>query len=216
MRVHVSRPFLSVVLALAAAAPLQAQRGIELNVLAGYYLPTGQFEPSGLVATGLPLRPSDLKGVSLGGAARLWLGRRWGMQLQAGTAASTTPEVATPGGCCAPMAVRVSTFSAQALYDLRRAGPSRLWLGAGPAVVRHGGEGYARFGSPTFLAGSVGAGLSVRLGGRLRGTADAGALLYDYRVHAPTAWGPFEAGKIVQDGFRKDLRLGVGLGWRVL
>ncbi len=211
MRVHVAWAFLGVVLA-SAAAPLQAQRGIEVDAQLGYYLPTGQFEHSNLVATGLPVRPADLKGVALGGEARLWLAPRWGVQVQGSTASSTTPEVLTPGGCCQPMPVRVSAFTAQALYGLRLAERSRLWLGAGPAVVRHGGEGYARFGSPRSLGGSVGGGMSVRLAGGVRATADVGALLYGYRVHAPADWAPSTTG-IVQSGFRKDLLVSVGLGW---
>ncbi len=196
------------------AAPVEAQRGIEINPVLGYYRPIGNRfdDPNNVVAAGLPIRPADLKGVALGGEARLWVFSHLGLQVQAGTAASMSPEVATPGGCCEPMPVRVSTFTAQALLGLRLTRRSRLWLGAGPAAVRHGGEGYARFGSPTFRGASVGAGLSVRVRSGLRATASAGTVLYHYEIDAPPAWGPSVTG-IVQSGFRKDLLVSMGLGW---
>ena len=201
-------------LALAAAAPLQAQRGIEVNALYGYYRPTGEFDPSGTVASGLPVRPQDLGGVALGGEARLWLGPRWGVQVQGTTTTSTTPDVVTPGGCCLGAPVRVSTFAARAAYNLLPdSRDARLWLGAGPALVRHGGKGYADFGSPVYLAGSAGAGVSVRLpGSGVRVSAGSAALLYHYMVYSPVDWG-LPTRETVQSGWRRDLLLHVGLGW---
>ena len=200
----------SLILALApalATAPLRAQRALELGALIGYYRPVGAFDPSNVVATGLAVRPQDLSGAAWGAEARLWLQPRWGVQLQGFTAGSRTPDVFTPGGCCSGARARVTTITAQGIHAfLGRGSTARVWLGVGPAVIRHGGDAYSRWGSPTSPGASTSGGASAPLGNHLRVEVGAGATIYDFHVNSPQ-------GGSLQSGVRKDLLLHVGLSW---
>ncbi len=206
---------LVVVPALTASAPLQAQRGVDANALLGYYRPTGSFDPTLGYSAGLPTTPAQLQGAFKGGEVRVWLGRHWGLQALVGFARSTIagPSAPAPGGAMLPpRRALVGAYTVETLYNLARAPRGvRVWLGAGPALVKHGGLVYAGYG-PTSLGGALGAGASVRLGPGFRALAGAGALLYPFTVETSPRLLVLTAGP-VQKGFRRDLEAHVGLGW---
>jgi hypothetical protein len=197
------------------AAPLRAQSSIELAPFVGYYRPMGSFAPASVYSTSLPSKPSDLSGVAWGVEARSWISERLGVQLQAAVASSTMPEVNTPGGAMGPYAAQVLIVTAQALYDLSPSpeGFRRVWLSAGPALIRYGGDAYslAGGGAPVSVGAALGAGLNIPLGSRLSATAGVQVLLYQLDMGFPSSLsgnpGRFES------GFQDDLLLHLGLAW---
>jgi hypothetical protein len=197
------------------AAPLRAQSSIELAPFVGYYRPMGSFAPASVYSTALPSKPSDLSGVAWGVEARSWISQRLGVQLQAAVASSTMPEVNTPGGAMGPYAAQVLIVTAQALYDLSPSpeGFRRVWLSAGPALIRYGGDAYslAGGGAPVSVGAALGAGLNIPLGSRLSATAGVQVLLYQLDMGFPSSLsgnpGRFES------GFQDDLLLHLGLAW---
>ncbi len=196
----------------AAAAGVQstaeAQAAIEIGPLGSVYAPVGGFDPNAVSSTALPSRPSDLRGLAWGGAARLLLGRRWGVQVVVATAASRFGGgLATPGGfVTSATSARVVALAAQAVY--RPAGAYLpLWLGAGLGTVRHGGDAYASYGSPSPLAATLAAGLDARLGRQL--TATLGVTSFFYSLD-------FSDGHVaINDGRQADLLVYLTVAWRV-
>ena len=198
------------------AAPLRAQSSIELAPFVGYYRPMGSFAPASVYSTSLPSKPSDLSGVAWGVEARSWISERLGVQLQAAVANSTMPEVATPGfSRGGPSSAQVLIVTAQALYDLSPSpeGFRRVWLSAGPALIRYGGDAYSQSGAGAQLSvgAALGAGLNIPIGARLSATAGVQVLLYQLDIGFPTSLsgnpGSFES------GFQDDLLLHLGLAW---
>jgi len=195
------------------AAPLAAQPAVDLGPLVGYYRPLGHFDPASVYVTSLPGSPSALSGVAWGGAARVALGRRFGAEGQLSVAGSTLPSAATPAGETPPTSARVLVLTAQAQYDVSPAPQRfRLWVGAGPGLVRHGGDAYAPYGTPVSLAGALGAAADVPLGARVRAAAGVDALLYAFDVAMPPALRGNPGS--LQHGFRHDALVHVGLRWR--
>jgi hypothetical protein len=197
------------------AAPLRAQSSIELAPFFGYYRPMGSFAPASVYSTSLPNKPSDLSGVAWGVEARSWISERLGVQLQAAVANSTMPEVTTPGGAMGPYSAQVLIVTAQAQYDLS---PSperyRIWVSAGPGLIRHGGDAYAiaGVGSPITVGAALGMGLNIPIASRLSATVGAETLLYHLDIKFP----PELRGNpgSLESGFQSDLLLHVGLAWR--
>jgi hypothetical protein len=214
MNRRLDRALLAGVLALAGACgtPLRAQPSFDVGPLFGYYRPMGSFDPASVGVTSLPTRPSDLSGTAWGGLAQLWFTRRLGVEAQASVASSTIGLVETPDGPRGPTPAQVLSVTAQALLNLS-AEPSlyRLWLSAGPGLVRHGGSSYAPFGSPSNLAAVLGAGFSVPIGIGLSATAGATAQFYDFNMKMPPGL-QANPGSL-ESGFQKDALVHVGLTW---
>ena len=193
-------------------APFRAQTSLDVGPLAGYYRPLGHFAPASVYSTSLPSSPGDLSGGAWGGTAHLVFGRRLGVAAQAAVAKSTIPSVVTPEGPSHPTGAQVLVASAQAQYDVspdpRR---YRIWLGAGPAVVRHGGDAYHAYGSPTSAAGALGVGLTAPIGAHLRLAAGATTRLYSLTVKMP----PELRGNpgSLEHGFQTDALLHLGVAW---
>ena len=209
-RTHVR--YAGALLLLAAGSPVVAQTAIEAGPVFGYYRPTGTFKPAPVYSIALPRSPQDLSGVAWGGQARIWLGPRIGAEIQVTTAASTKGVVNTPAGPMGPISARVTTGTAQLLYDfLPTSAGSRAWLSAGPGVVRHGGEAYAGVGSQTDLAGAAGLGGSISISRAVRAAAGVTALFYSYDVAMPADLRA--AGESLQKGFQSDVLVSVGVTW---
>ena len=162
-----------------------AQVTVDVGPLVGYYRPTGTFDP-GLRSTALPNVPSDLSGLALGAEASVQFGPRFAARLQAAEAASTIYAGPTPDGIeHSPTSARVSIATAEAVIDVVAAPQRRVWISAGPALVRHGGDAYAPYGSPTQFAAALGVGSTVTFARRLRATLGLSALRYELNIPLP-------------------------------
>lgn len=205
------------VLAASVAAPVHAQTSLEVGPLVGYYQPTGQFQTGSTYFTDLPARPQDLSAVVWGGELRVWLGRRLGVQVQGGVASRRVPTtlvpviVGLPAQRVSATRARIVLASVLLLYDLSPA-PNRyrLWLGAGPGLVQHGGTTYQPFGSPVSSAGVVDVGASVPLFSNVRAAGGLQTTLYDFHMTAPPSYG---APGMVQSGFQTDVLFHLELTW---
>jgi hypothetical protein len=174
--------FVSIVFLAVAAG---AQVTVEVGPLLGYYRPTGTFDP-GIRSTALPNAPSDLSGVALGAEASVQFGPRFAARLQAAEAASTIYAGPTPDGIeHRPTSARVSMATAEAVVDVVAAPQGVVWVSAGPALVRHGGDAYAPYGSPTQFAVALGVGSTVIVARRLRATLGLSALRYELNIPLP-------------------------------
>lgn len=200
-------PFLALLV-----APLRAQTSLDVGPLAGYYRPLGNFTPASVYSTSLPSRPGDLSGGAWGGTAQLAFRGRLGVEAQAAVARSTIPSVITPEGSSHPTGAQVLVVSSQVEYDVspdpRR---YRIWVGAGPAVVRHGGDAYNAYGAPTSAAGALGIGVTAPIGAHVRLAAGATTLLYSLTVKMP----PELRGNpgSLEHGFQTDALLHLGIRW---
>lgn len=142
----------------------------------------------------------------------VWFGGHFGAEIQVAHASSTIPSVITPGGPTPPTSAHVLLATAQARYVVSCSpeGP-RVWLGAGPGIVRHGGDAYAPYDSPTHLAATVSLGSRVAVTSHLHATVGVDRLFYtfDLPLPPPLQENPGRLGH----GFRSDALLHVGLSW---
>lgn len=206
------RRFGSALLLLLGGSPVFAQTSIELGPLGGYYRPTGSFEPATVYSVRMPGEPKDLSGMAWGGEARVWFGGPFGAGIQVVSVGSERGSVITPVGPTGPIPARVTTGIVQLLFDvLDRADGVRVWLSAGPGLVRHGGEAYDAVGSQADVAAAGGVGGSCPIAGSLRATAGLTALLYSYNVAMPAALRL--NGESLQKGSRRDALFHVGVNW---
>jgi hypothetical protein len=196
------------------AAPLRAQSSIELAPFVGYYRPMGSFAPASVYSTSLPSKPSDLSGVAWGVEARMWSTHQLGVQLQAAVANSTIAESNTPGGPMGPYQAQVVIVTAQALFDVSPSAENfRMWLSAGPALIRHGGEAYsnANVGAPVTFGGALGAGLRIPMTSHLSLAAGVETILYHLDIKLPQQLS-LNPGRM-ESGSQADLLLHLGLVW---
>jgi Outer membrane protein beta-barrel domain len=203
-----------IVLSLLAAtgAPACAQRGVELGPLVGYYRPMGDFAPSSVHGGGLPNTPQDLAGVLFGLDARTWLNERLGVEVQ-GALSSASIVMNNPGfGGSFSISDNVQMATAQLLARTSGNG-HRFWIGAGPGVVRHAGDGYSQYGSPTNLAGAVSAGVEASLGRHLALTVGVNTLVYEMNI--PTPADVRGTNDPLERGLQTDALLHLGLMWRI-
>lgn len=199
-------------LLVATAAPACAQRGIELGPLAGYYRPLGHFAPSSIEGGGLPNTPQDLAGPLFGLDARTWLNERLGVELQ-GALRSASFVLVNPGfGGSFSVSDNVQMATAQFLVRTSGNG-RRFWIGAGPGVVRHAGDGYSQYGSPTNLAGAVSAGVEASLGHHLAVSVGVNTLVYE--INIPTPPDVRGTNDPLERGLQTDALLHLGLMWRI-
>lgn len=194
---------LAVVAAISTLAPpAAAQLKVEVSGTLGYYSPMGSFEPASQYSRFLPSTPGALSGIAFGGALRLWITPRFGAQLAATTSSTsfgyTGMELQdrAPGNgplpineSIPPTQARVSTATAQILYQmLGNSNTPRVWLSAGGAAVRHGGNAYAPFGNPVSYGGAVGLGSAIHIKGPL--SAELGLTTMIYRINLRNSTDP--------------------------
>ncbi len=170
----------------AVAAPLRAQTTVNVGPSFGYYRPFGHFDPASVYSTSLPTTPSDLRGFAWGGAAQITFGQRLGAEAKVSVANSTIHGGNTPAGPRGPTSAHVVAVTLQAQYEVSPTPETyRVWLSAGPGLIRHGGDAYAPYGSPTSVSGALGVGISLPIGFHLQIAADATTLLYSFDVKMP-------------------------------
>jgi len=198
------------ILALVVLVPSRvvSQTRVEGGPLLGLYSPAGSFQPAPYYSTALPNAPSELTGAAMGGQGRIWFSRRLGLQLQVAWASSRVGGGNTPAGTAPSRPASVLTSSVQVLVALSH--PSQriqLWLSAGPGLVRHGGEAYARYGSPVQLATTLGFGSAIPIGSHLSVNLGATTFLYNIDVADST-------GTSLEHGFQVDPLFHLGLSVR--
>lgn len=199
---------------LAVAAPTHAQTTVSIGPSFGYYRPLGSFDPASVYSTSLPQTPSELRGFATGGVAQVTFGRRLGVEAKFSVANSTIREVITPAGPRGPTGARVVAATLLGQYEVSPTPERyRLWLSAGPGVVRHGGDAYSRYGSPTSMAGAFGAGLRLPMPMHFQLAADATTLLYPFDVQMP-AFLQSNPGSL-EHGRQVDALVHLGVRWVV-
>ena len=195
------------VLASGLAAAASAQARVELGPLLALYTPMSGFRPASYYTTSLPNSPGDLSGLAWGGDARLWFTQRAGLQLQIASASSRVGGGNTPGGPVSSTPARVLTASVQVLYTVATAARgTRLWIGGGVGVVRHGGAAYAPYGAPAQLATVLGLGSAIPIGRHLNATVGLTTFLYSIDVSD-------SAGTTLEHGAQVDPLVHAGLAW---
>ena len=168
------------------AAPVCAQTTVAMGLVFGYYLPLGHFDPASVYSTSLPIRPSELRAFTWGGTAQISFGGRLGVEGRLSVANSTVPGGITPAGPLGPTGAQEVVATVQGQYDVSPSPENyRVWLSAGPGLIRHGGDAYARYGSPLSLGGAFGVGITLPIMSRLQIAADATTLLYPFDVKMP-------------------------------
>jgi|SRR5882762_719929 len=198
------------ILALAICVPSRvvSQTRVEGGLLVGLYSPAGTFQPAPYYSTALPNAPSALTGAAMGGQGRIWFSRRLGLQVQVAWASSRVGGGSTPAGTAPSTPASVLTSSVQALFALSHSSQRiQLWLSAGPGLVRHGGEAYARYGSPVQLATTLGFGSAIAMGSHLGVNLGATTFLYNIDVAD-------SAGTSLEHGFQVDPLFHLGLSVR--
>lgn len=202
---HVKLPCV-MALTLLAVRPAGTQVGFDVGPLVALYAPTAGFDPA-YYSTALPNAPSDLSGVAWGGEGRLWLGQRFGLQIQAAVAASSVGGGNTPGGPAPATPARVLTATVQALYTVyAKPRTARVWLGVGGGLVRHGGTAYAPYGAPASPSGALGLGSAIPVSRHLSATIGLNTLLYYMDLRDSNR-------KKLERGFQVDALVHLGLSW---
>jgi hypothetical protein len=192
------------------AGSCEAQMQVELGATIGYYSPMGSFQPVSVLSVDLPRSPSSLGGTALGGEIRLWLVPRIGVELAGSTIASSVGGGSTPDGLRPSVPARVNTGTAELLFrvtgDDNR---TRVWFGAGAAVIQHGGVAYEVFGKPVNYGGVVGLGSAFRITGALNATVGLSSMIYNIDFRG-SRFEPIE-----ERGTQVDmmLRTGVSVRW---
>ena len=210
MRAHQgSWPLLVLVLGIAVPTTALGQ-AVEIGPLVGVYAPVGTFRSPDAFSFTLPTTPSDLGAVAWGGQGRLWVTPRFGVQLQAAVAASrrAAPFNAPSSGSGGVDTIhaQIVILTAQVLYrPAPRALP--LVLSAGIGIVRHGGDAYAGFSTPSPVAGVVGFGFDVHVGHALTATLGLTTLFYSIDLQD-------SGGRSLERGFQADLLPHLSLAWR--
>lgn len=202
----------AVVGTLALAPHAHAQVGASVEAFAGYYRPTGHFDPASVYDVDLPLKPSDLAGAAVGATAHLSIGERYGVAAQFAVAKSQLGKVFTPAGPRGPVDQNVSLAMLLAQYDVSpRPDLLRLWLNAGAAAIRYGGDAYRRYGSPVSFGPAIGTTMSVPLVMHLALTANVSEIFYRFNLPLPSnlALNPGP----LQHGAQRDVLLHLGLDW---
>lgn len=197
---------------LAHAPPANGQGTASLEFFAGYYHPYGHFDPASVYSTRLPGQPSELEGTAWGGAAHLGIGGRYGIAAQVATANSQVGGGNTPDGVQRPAGASVLIASVLAQYDVSpKPRAFGIWLNAGPAVIRHGGDAYRPYGSPTSFGAAFGTTVSVPLGAHLQLNADVTGLFYTFDVPMPPDLRA-NPGRL-EHGSQRDALVHLGIAW---
>ena len=197
--------FFTCIAALPAAAT--AQRAVEIGPVVGVYAPFGSYEHvSPYWRVGTPDHPSENRAIAVGLEARAWLNGRFGFQLQTVTSSVNHPTVITPAGGSIASSTRVSSVTAQAVYNFSpESSRNRLWVAAGGGAIRHSGSAYAPYGSPTNPVGSLGVGSTLTVARNLRASVGVSSLLYH--------WNLSDTNGTYQRGFEHDILAHGGITW---
>lgn len=182
------RSLVSLAAMIVLATPLvaSAQTRLEFGPLLAYYRPLGAFEPASVFSTALPHTPQDLSGIAWGGVARAWFGARIGAEFGGATAGGTIPSQLTPAGPTRPIGTSVGVVTVQGLLTLTGAPTRRqVWVSAGAGIIRHGGDAYARYGTPADAGLALGAGARLPIAARLHATFGVSTLVYMLDVPMP-------------------------------
>jgi hypothetical protein len=205
-----SRVLLAVLLS--PLLPLTAQTSGAIGLFAGYYRPFGHFDPASIYSTALPTEPSDLRGPAWGGLGQLVIHRRFGLEAELAVARSVLPEVITPAGPRGPTNAEVDIAALEGQYDVSpKPERYRVWLGAGPAMIRHGGDAYAPYGSPVSVGGAASAAVVVPLRSELQLAFDLTTLWYVFDLAMPSQF-QSNPGSL-EHGAQRDALLRVGVRW---
>ena len=169
-----------------------AQRGIELGPFVAIYAPVGSYRHEApYFRAGTPDDPRDNRGLAWGAQGRIWVSRRFGLEVR-GAVSSARRVGYTPAGPRYDTS-RVLSVTAQALYKISpTSAKSALWLGAGGGGIRHSGSSYAPYGSPTHAVGAFGVGSSVPLGRRI--VASLGVTGFGYHFAVSDSAGSYQRG----------------------
>jgi hypothetical protein len=185
---------------------LPAQR-IDVGAFGLFYCPLGRFHSE---TGGLPLAfdTHDLAGPGFGARAHLGFPRRFG--IEGSISDIRTPVLVANGFDGLDLQAEVTFAVLQGQYDLSPV-PERysIWVGAGPALIQHGGEVY----SPS--ARSVGPAMSARYSLPLTPHLQFGAGLTMpwYSFSFPPLPEAHDTGRF-QYGPQRDLSFQAGLDWR--
>lgn len=194
------------------STPVRAQTTIDVGPLVGYYRPLGHFESSSVYSTSLPNTPSELSAVTRGAVAHVSFGRRLGVEAQLSVAHSTIGIANTPAGPGQRTDALEVAVTLQGQYDVSPTPEKyRLWLSAGPGFIQHGGEAYAKFGSPLFVGGALGLGIAIPIGYHLQIAAGATTLFYGFNVKTPQTMGGDPVS--LQRGSQSDALIHLGVRW---
>jgi hypothetical protein len=206
--------WLCVVVPTMLTASLGAQTSVSVEPLVGYYRPLGHFESAPVDVRPLPSQPQGLSALAFGGEARAWFNGWLGASIEASIAPSHTaaPPPPTEGTGTSAMDARVETVVAQALVSLPPSLHEHLWMSAGLGAVRHAGESYATYGSPTEVAGALGVGASADVNEHVALTGGVTLLGYMLNVPMPAALRQTYAGSI-ERGRQVDATFRVGVEW---
>lgn len=197
---------------IAFAPRANAQGTASLGAFIGYYRPFGSFDPASVYSTDLPTHPSALHGLAVGVSVAVSPNPRFGGAATLATVWSEVPQVVTPGGPRGPTDVQILLGTAEGRVNvLPRSFVSRLWLGFGPAFVRHGGTAYSRYGSPTSLGAAASVEAIVPLSHRLVWATGATGLAYTIDIPMPPEL-RLNSGKL-EHGNQRDVVFRTGLAW---
>jgi hypothetical protein len=175
---------------LLAASSAHAQGSLAVAPIVGYYRPFGHFAPASVLSTALPRTPSDLSGLAWGASLRSVLRPRVAVEVFATTSESTLPGCLCPGGPTPSTRNRVTIASAMLQYEIApSAARTPFWLSAGPAMIRHGGDGYGRYGAPTDWGGAVGLDAEHAIASQWRLVAGAKGVVYAFDLAFPPEHG---------------------------
>jgi len=195
----------------AISSPCRAQHDIEIGPFAGYYRPLGRFDQASVFSTALPATPQDLAGLIVGIDGRVWLSRRFGVELEGALSGGSVGPYFNPGfGTENITSYDVQMLAVQVLAQAS-AGGRRLWIGGGPGVVRHAGNAYSPYGSPADLAGVASAGGETDVGRFLAISVGVSALAYNFDLRTPS----FIVNARMEHGRMIDAAVRVGLMWRI-
>jgi hypothetical protein len=161
---------------------LTAQRTLEIGPAVGIYLPLRNF--AGPVAIPMPAIVtgvwSQRNAVALGVNARLWLGRRFGLQGSYQVASSGIAKKTSLGATrTASSTIHVVTLEAQAKIGAPSR-PPQVAVTGGLAYTLRRGEPFRAFGSPNTLGAVFGLRADFPLVTRLRFAFRTGVLVYRF------------------------------------
>ena len=189
---------------------LGAQVAIEAGPSIGYYAPLGSSDGVNI--------PANFPGPALGAELTLWSAHRFGVRGDATFAAKAADKFVNPGGWDNRLAGQITMASVLATYDISPERLHTVWLAAGPGVIHHGGDAFARSGHPTNAAGVLAIGSSLQLAKTVGLTLGASAFLYDYSGIFGAIGGPPAVDGSVSNGYlarhsQKDLIVYGAFAW---
>ena len=165
---------------LCIARPLHAQ--VELVPYAGFYAPTSDFKLRPLPPnTGFGLATGKQEtGILLGGQARVWVTRRFGLQVGAAHAASdlkVSPQFTTAPDSSVEASLTILTFGGLVRFPVSTL-PNPIWAELGGAGVSRQGNAFDSYDNPKSVGGMLGLGTGLGLTDRLRADISFRGIFY--------------------------------------